>query len=369
MEGRKPEVPMLIVIMAGGTGGHVFPGLAVAAELRERGHRVAWLGTPRGLENDAVPAAGVPLERIEISGLRGKGLMALIVAPTRLLRALWQALSILRRLRPAAVLGMGGFVSGPGGIAAWMLCIPVCIHEQNAVAGLTNRLLSRLARRVMLAFPDALPASHKMRVTGNPVRRELNGLPVPEQRLQRADATLRLLVLGGSQGARRLNQTVPLALAQLKQDLVFEVRHQSGGQGYEQVTAAYADAGIDARVDPFIDDMAAAYSWADLVICRAGALTVAELTAVGLGAVLVPFPYAVDDHQTANARWLSEQGGAVLLPESELQPDSLSALLLELGSDRNHLLHMARRSRGLAEPDAAARVADICLEVACADAA
>lgn len=361
--------PIRVLIMAGGTGGHVFPGLAVAAELRAHGHDVTWLGTPRGVENRAVPAAGLALERIAISGLRGKGVLTLLAAPVHLLRALWQALTVLRRLRPGVVLGMGGFVCGPGGLAAWLLRVPLCIHEQNSVAGLTNRLLSRPARRVMLAFPDALPKSGKVHVTGNPVRAELTSLPLPEQRLRREDTTLRILVLGGSQGARRLNQMVPPALARLQTNLTIQVRHQSGDQGCEQVAGAYADAGIDARVQEFIDDMAAAYGWADLVICRAGALTIAELTAAGLGAILVPFPYAVDDHQTINAGWLCERGGAVLVPDSQLEPSYLAALLLELGRDRERLLCMARRSRELARPDAAARVAEICLEVACADAA
>lgn len=361
--------PMQIVIMAGGTGGHVFPGLAVAAELRARGHQVTWLGTPRGIENTAVPAAGLPLQHISIGGLRGKGVQTLLLAPLRLVRALWQSVALLRRLRPAVVLGMGGFVSGPGGLAAWLLRIPLCIHEQNSVAGLTNRLLSRLAKRVMLAFPDTLPDSDKVLVTGNPVRREVSALPAPDERLRREDASLRVLILGGSQGARRLNQVVPAALARLQQALAIRVWHQSGGQGLQQVGADYAAAGIDAKVQAFIDDMAAAYGWADLVICRAGALTISELAAAGLGAVLVPFPYAVDDHQTVNAHWLADQGGAVVLPESQLDVAALAALVLELGRDRSRLLRMARHSRELARPDAAAQVAEICLEVACADAA
>ncbi|WP_259053710.1 undecaprenyldiphospho-muramoylpentapeptide beta-N-acetylglucosaminyltransferase [Methylohalomonas lacus] len=353
-----------ILIMAGGTGGHVFPGLAVAETLREQGHEVVWLGTHRGLENRLVPAAGLQLERISISGLRGKGMLSLLAAPVRLLRALWQSLLLLRRLKPNVVLGMGGFVSGPGGLAAWLLRRPLCLHEQNAVAGLTNRLLSRFAVRVMEAFPGAMPATAQASAVGNPVRRTLHELPAPETRLTGRDGPLRLLVIGGSQGARKLNQAVPAALGQIGAAPAIEVWHQTGEADRDLVRRNYATLSVQARVDAFVEDMAAAYAWADLVICRAGALTLTELTAVGLGSILVPFPHAVDDHQTVNARWLSDNDAAILLPEPELAAGTLAARLRELAGDRQHLQGMAVNARALARPDAAAEVAAICLEAA-----
>jgi len=350
-----------IVIMAGGTGGHVFPGLAVAEELRAGGHEVIWLGSAQGLEARLVPAAGLVLEPIAISGLRGKGMFALLFAPWRLLRAVAQSLGILRRLHPGVVLGMGGFVSGPGGLAAWLLRLPLCVHEQNAVAGLTNRLLARLAVRVMEAFPGSLPGAEAV---GNPVRRDLHALSDVQQRLAGREGPLRLLVIGGSQGARRLNQVVPAALGQLRERLSVEVRHQTGTTDQELVRRSYTTLGVEARAEAFIDDMAAAYAWADLVICRAGALTVAELTAVGLGSILVPYPHAVDDHQTANARWLCEREAALLLPEHELTPAALAGVLAELGGDRERLNTMAASARRLSRPAAAAEIAAACLQEA-----
>lgn len=358
------DTRMRILIMAGGTGGHVFPGLAVAEELRTQGHEVIWLGTERGLESRLVPAADVPMEVITISGLRGKGIIALLLAPLHLLRALWQSLVIIWRLQPDVTLGMGGFVSGPGGAATWLLRLPLCIHEQNSVAGMTNQLLSRVARRVMSAYPDAFAADARAEVVGNPVRRELHALPEPQERLANRGDRLHLLILGGSQGARRLNQVVPAALGQLIQRLPLEVLHQSGSADRDLVQRNYRTLGVTAEVPAFIDDMVAAYSWADLVICRAGALTVTELAAVGLASILVPYPHAVDDHQTGNANWLSEHDAAVLIAETDLTPGYLAEQLLELGQDRNRLQAMAVNARHLAQPDAAARVAAICLEEA-----
>lgn len=353
-----------VLIMAGGTGGHVFPGLAVAETLRGQGHEVIWLGTERGLEKRLVPAAGLQLECISISGLRGKGTVSLLFAPVRLVGALWQSLRLLRRLQPSVVLGMGGFVSGPGGLAAWLLRRPLCVHEQNAIAGLTNRLLSRLASRVMEAFPGAMPAESNAEAVGNPVRQSLHEMPSPSTRFAERNGPLRLLIIGGSQGARRLNQVVPATLGQLKQELPVEVWHQSGETDRDLVRRNYATLGVEARVDAFVDDMTAAYGWADLVICRAGALTVTELTAVGLGSLLVPYPYAVDDHQTANGRWLSDNQAALILPEAELTAASLAVQLRALGKDRSQLLQMACNARELARPNAAADVAAICLEEA-----
>ncbi|MGH8561955.1 MAG: undecaprenyldiphospho-muramoylpentapeptide beta-N-acetylglucosaminyltransferase, partial [Nevskiales bacterium] len=293
--------------MAGGTGGHVFPALAVAERLRELGHRVVWMGTQAGLEARVVPAHGLPIEWITIAGVRGKGLLTLLLAPLELLRALLQAIGILRRYRPQVVIGLGGFVAGPGGFAAWLLGRPLIIHEQNAIAGLTNRLLARLARRVLEAFPDTFPVSGKRLTVGNPVRPEIAALPPPEQRLAGRSGAVRMLVLGGSLGALALNRGVPQALALLPPELRPDVRHQAG-RTLDEANKAYAAAGLDIQPEAFIEDMAAAYAWADLLVCRAGALTVAELAAAGLPALLIPFPHAVDDHQSANAHYLVSAG-------------------------------------------------------------
>lgn len=347
-----------VLIMAGGTGGHVFPALAVAEELRGRGVEVVWLGTRAGLEARVVPAAGIPVEWISVVGLRGKGLGRMLQAPFMLARACWQALGVVRRVQPRVVLGMGGFVTGPGGLMARLSGRGLCVHEQNAVAGLTNRLLARIAHRTLEAFPGSLPGAEH---TGNPVRRAIAALPAPAARMAARQGPLRLLVLGGSQGARALNQIVPQALARLPQG-GFEVHHQTGAAHLGGARDQYAEAGIEARVEPFIDDMAAAYGWADLVVCRAGALTIAELAAAGVGAVLVPYPYAVDDHQTRNAEHLVAAEAAVLIPEPELTPQRLASLLQEL--DRARLLAMAGHARALARPEAARAVAEACLSVA-----
>jgi UDP-N-acetylglucosamine--N-acetylmuramyl-(pentapeptide) pyrophosphoryl-undecaprenol N-acetylglucosamine transferase len=294
-----------VLIMAGGTGGHVFPALAVARLLRERQCEVTWVGTQRGIEARVVPANGFTIEWLSVAGLRGKGILTLLLAPLRLGIALAQALAILRRRRPAVVLGVGGFVTGPGGVAAWLLHRPLVIHEQNAIAGLTNRLLSRLARVVLEGFPNSFPPRARPQCVGNPVRREITALAPPEERLARRGDAVRLLIFGGSLGAARLNDSVPRALAAFAPVARPQVWHQAGERGHAQALETYTRAGVTARVDAFIDDMAAAYAWADLVICRAGALTVSELAAVGLGAILVPFPAAVDDHQTHNARYLT----------------------------------------------------------------
>lgn len=349
-----------VMIMAGGTGGHVFPGLAVARALGERGVDVVWLGSAHGLENEWVPAAGLPLERLAVSGLRGRGLRGWLAAPVRLVRAVRQAGRILKRHAPRSVLSLGGFAAGPGGLAARLGGVPLVVHEQNAVAGLTNRVLARLARRVLAGFPGALPRAE---VVGNPVRPDIAGLPAPRARFAGREGPPRLLVLGGSQGARRLNEVVPAALARLPGEARPAVRHQCGARHLEAARAAYRETGIDAEVVPFIDDMASAYGWADLVISRAGALTLAELAAAGLGAVLVPFPHAVDDHQAVNARGFVEAGAAEMLRESALDPASLAERLAPLLADRARLGAMAEAARGLAHADAAERLADACMEV------
>jgi UDP-N-acetylglucosamine--N-acetylmuramyl-(pentapeptide) pyrophosphoryl-undecaprenol N-acetylglucosamine transferase len=353
-----------VLIMAGGTGGHVFPALAVAAELSARGVAVAWLGTRRGLEARVVPAAGYPLETMRVSGLRGKGVLRLLLAPFMLIVALWQALLIQLRLRPCAVLGMGGFASGPGGVIAWLLRRPLLIHEQNSVAGMTNRWLLPFARTVMEAFPGSLPAKHHPVHTGNPVRAGITQLPAPAERFAARSGALRVLVIGGSLGARALNETVPAAVQQLAAGHSLQVHHQTGKADEATVQAAYAAQGVDARVEAFVEDMAAAYAWADVVICRSGALTVAELAVVGVASVLVPYPHATDDHQTGNARFLADAGAAILVPQSSLNADKLAGLLADFSRQRDMLEEMAGRARELALPDAARRVAALCLQAA-----
>ncbi len=352
-----------LLIMAGGTGGHVFPALAVADYLRTQGVPVVWLGTQRGLEARVVPPRDFPLLTLDAVALRGTGAAGWLAAPLRLALSLAQALSILRRVKPGAVLGMGGFASGAGGVAAWLLRIPLLIHEQNALAGLTNRLLSRLAGVVLQGFPRTFPAARRARFVGNPVRPEIAALPAPEARGTGLDgAPLRLLVLGGSQGARRLNAVLPGALALLGQEMPVQVVHQCGAAHEAGTLADYGDR-VGVRVVPFIEDMAAAYAASDLVVCRAGALTLAELCAAGVGSILVPYPHAADDHQSANARHLCDRGAAMLLPEAELTPLRLSTLLRELGGQRQRLRAMAAAARSLAQPDATRAVGAACMEV------
>jgi len=355
-----------IMILAGGTGGHVFPGLAVARVLRERASTVIWMGTRQGLEARLVPEAGIEMEWISVAALRGRGPLAWLTAPFRLLLALLQALSALRRRRPVAVLGLGGFVSGPGGLAAWLTRRPLLIHEQNAVAGTTNRILARFAQRVFGAFPHSFPASVDAELIGNPVRHSILALPIPAERFaSRAgpDRVLRVLVLGGSQGARVLNQQVPAALARLPRELALTVWHQAG-LGLDDAQAAYARTSLEPRLDAFIEDMAAAYGWADLVICRAGALTVAELAAAGVGAVLIPFPHAINDHQLKNAMSFASQGAGVVIPERELDSARLADELATFLADHGALLRLAERARAQAKPRAAEILADACLELA-----
>jgi UDP-N-acetylglucosamine--N-acetylmuramyl-(pentapeptide) pyrophosphoryl-undecaprenol N-acetylglucosamine transferase len=353
-----------VMIMAGGTGGHVFPALALARLLRAEARPVVWLGTQRGIEARVVPADNFPIEWLSIGGLRGKGAATLLAAPFKLAHALWQALGIMRRHKPAVVVGLGGFVTGPGGVAAWLTRTPLLIHEQNAVAGFTNRCLARLAREVLQAFPDSFGRGHNVRTIGNPLRSDILGVPAPATRFAGRSGPLKLLVVGGSQGAARLNTVMPLALARLaKQGVAFEVTHQAGGRWIEGAREAYARAGVAARVVPFLEDMAAAYGGADLVVCRSGALTVSELAAVGVASILVPFPAAVDDHQTKNAEYLVRVGAAVLIPDRELTDERLTAELTRLAANRAELLAMAERARSLAKPQAAEDLAAACRAV------
>ncbi len=352
-----------IMIMAGGTGGHVFPALAVAQALQQRDENVVWLGTASGLEAQIVPAAGIPLDRIRVSGLRGKGILNWLRAPYRVLRSLVDALRVLNRRKPGVVLGMGGFASGPGGLAAWMLRLPLVIHEQNAAAGLTNRLLAGIAREVLEAFPGSFSSSVNARLVGNPVRPEIFALEDPEQRLGEHAGRLRVLILGGSQGALVLNRCVPAALAILPVNARPDIWHQAGSVALDAALDAYRRAGITARVEVFIDDVASAYDWADLVICRAGALTVSELAAAGLAAVLVPYPSAVDDHQTLNAAYLVKAGAAVLVPQPELTAERLAKEIQSCTRDRRVVIDRARAAHSLARPNATAELVETCLAV------
>jgi UDP-N-acetylglucosamine--N-acetylmuramyl-(pentapeptide) pyrophosphoryl-undecaprenol N-acetylglucosamine transferase len=353
------------MVMAGGTGGHVFPALATARVLQRRGYDIVWLGTRQGIEARLVPAAGIPVEWLSVGGLRGKGMATLLAAPFRLLLAISQAMRAIRKHQPGVVLGAGGFASGPGGIAAWLLGRPLVVHEQNAVAGLTNRVLARLARRVLEGFPNSFASGVRAERVGNPVRPEIVAIAPPERRYAGREGAARLLVFGGSQGAARLNAVLPAAIGELPVALRPAVLHQTGQHNFAETVQAYRSRGIEADVRPFIDDMASAYGWADLAVCRSGALTVAELAAAGLPAILVPFPAAVDDHQTRNAQYAVQAGAAQLLPEGDLTPISLAALLrplLEAG--RPLLSRMAVAARASAIIDADVRLADACLQAA-----
>ena len=348
-----------IMIMAGGTGGHVFPALAVAEYLREQGWRVVWLGAKTGMEATLVPKHGYDMAWVRFSGLRGKGFARALALPANLLVAFWQSARAILAERPDVVLGMGGYISFPGGMMASLLGRPLAIHEQNSIAGLANKVLSRLADRVLQAFPDALPGAQ---LSGNPVRREIAAVTVPRERYAMHAGRLKLLVLGGSLGAQALNETLPQALSLLSGDTRPEVTHQTGAKHVEAVRAAYAAAGIRAEALAFIDDMAKCYEAADVVICRAGALTVAELACAGVASILVPFPHAVDDHQTVNAKFLSARGAAILLAQADLSAQGLADLLR--GLTRERLLEMAEKARALGKPDATEAVARACMELA-----
>ncbi|WP_346837148.1 undecaprenyldiphospho-muramoylpentapeptide beta-N-acetylglucosaminyltransferase [Microbulbifer sp. SAOS-129_SWC] len=347
------------LLMAGGTGGHVFPALAVARALMNEGAQVEWLGTRRGIEAQLIPEAGIELHFITVEGVRGKGKLALLKAPLQIARAVSQARAVIKRVAPDAVLGFGGFATGPGGVAARISGIPLIIHEQNAVPGTTNRLLARIANRVLEAFPSGLPGGEQV---GNPVRDEIAALPAPEQRIGKVQP-LRLLVLGGSLGAVAINELVPQALSLLPVALRPQVIHQAGKRHLDIARKSYQQAGVEAEVVPFIADMAAAYGAADLIICRAGALTVSEIAAAGVGAIMVPFPFAIDDHQTKNGEWLQRAGGAVVLQQDTLNAEELAQLLEGLFAKPLKLLAMAKAARGVAKIDATQRVLEACGEL------
>lgn len=347
-----------IMIMAGGTGGHIFPALAVADKMRERGWKVVWLGNPEGMEARLVPQHGYEMAWLKFGALRGKGILRKLLLPFNLLRGFWQAQRVIRQVQPDVVLGMGGYISFPGGMMASLLNKPLVVHEQNSVAGLANRVLAGVADRIVSGFPEVLA---KGVWAGNPVRPEIARIAPPGERFAERSGALRLLVIGGSLGAQALNEVVPQGLAMLGESDQPQIVHQAGEKHLEALKAAYAAVGVQAHCVSFIEDMAGAYEWADLVICRAGALTIAELAAAGVASILVPFPHAVDDHQTGNAKFLVNVGGAFLLPQSELTPDSIALIR---NYSRSQLLEMAEKARSLAKPDATEEVANICAESA-----
>jgi len=348
-----------ILIMAGGTGGHIYPGLAVADALRAQNWNVVWLGAPNSMEAELVPKHGYPVAWVQFSGVRGKGIARLMTLPFTLLRALGQSAVAIFRHRPDVILGMGGYITIPGGLMAAFLRRPLVVHEQNSIAGMSNKVLAKLATGVLSGFPDVLKGTEW---SGNPVRADIAALPEPQARYAQRSGKLNVLVVGGSLGAQALNEALPQALAMIEADKRPNVVHQTGKKHFEAVQQSYAQAGVQAEVRAFLDDMAQQYAQADLVICRAGALTVAELAAAGVASVLVPFPFAVDDHQTHNARFLSEHGAAVLLPQTELSAEKLAQLLREL--DREKLQVMAQAARSLAKPDATQQVARVCAALA-----
>ena len=354
-----------VMIFAGGTGGHVFPALAVAKQIELQSVPIVWVGTKRGIEAKVVPNAGYKIEWIAVNGLRGKSFATYVLAPFKLTLAGLQVTWLLAKHRPCAVLGMGGFVAGPGGLIAAMFRRPLIIHEQNAIAGLTNRLLAPFAKRILTGFPSTFVRKN-VEVLGNPVRAEISNIQREHEIAEPDSRPLRILVFGGSLGAQALNETVPLALAQvmakLPADMHPEVWHQTGEHKYNYTLEQYATQGVKGRVDTFIEDMQDAYAWADLVICRAGAITVAELSVAGLGAIFIPYPYAVDDHQTANAGALVNAGAALMIAEKQLSSEKLAAVLQDLLNNRSKLRALAQASVAFAKPQAAKDVAKACVQ-------
>ena len=351
-----------ILIAAGGTGGHVYPALAVADYLREQDIKITWVGTEKGLEHRVIPAAGIPLEIISISGLRGKGLLNFLFVPLKLVLAIAQVIKVFIKTKPDAVLGMGGFVSGPCGLAAFILRKPLYLHEQNAIPGLTNRVLRYFATTTMQAFPNSFK-NKNVAVMGNPIRKDISELASPEERMFNRNDSIRLLIIGGSLGAQALNENVPLALSELPSELQISVWHQTGKNKMEATVGKYKKLNVEAKVTEFIENMAEAYEWADLVICRAGALTISELANAGVAAILVPYPHAVDDHQTANAAYLTNVDAAILIPQDQLIPKLKGSLTDLIKAGRTKLIEMAKAARELSKPNATQEVAEICLGV------
>ena len=356
-----------VLVMAGGTGGHIFPALAAARAFQAQGIEVKWLGTEKGLESQIVPDHDLDIFYLDVAGVRGQGVKRLLLAPFKIAVSVIRVVGIIRHYKPDLVLGMGGFVTGPGGVGAWLSRTPLFIHEQNAIAGFTNRVLAKFATKVFQAFPSAFIGSSKVYTTGNPVREEIVTLPAPEERFAaRMNEPLHLLVLGGSQGAVALNEIIPKAMAQPVQKDVFKIRHQAGRNNVDNTKAIYAKCGVEANVSAFIDDMAEAYAWADMVICRSGALTVSEIASAGIAALFIPYPHAVDDHQTKNAEYLVAEGAAKVMQQTSLTESTLAELLKNEFSDRATLLTMANAARSAAKNDATLDVVNGCLEATCA---
>lgn len=353
------STPRCALIMAGGTGGHIFPGLAVAQALRDKGWRVHWLGAPGSMESRLVAAHGFPLEWVDFSGVRGKGFKTLVQLPLRLLKALWQSLRVVRRVKPHVVVGLGGYITFPGGMVSVLLGRPLVLHEQNSVAGMANKVLSRVADRVFTAFPEVLAMGQWV---GNPLRAEFLNQAAPAQRFAGRSGPLKVLVVGGSLGARALNTVVPLALALIPIEQRPVVTHQAGEKQIDELRANYAAAAVDATLTPFIDNTAQAFAEADLVICRAGASTVTEIAAVGAAAVFVPFPSAVDDHQTFNARFLVDQGAGWLLPQADMTPEVMAELLQK--TERSTLLQRGLAAKNMQQLHATDAVVAACEELA-----
>ena len=354
------QTPKTVLIMAGGTGGHIMPGLAVAQALVEAGHKVSWLGgSADSMEARLVPKYGYEFNSVAFSGVRGKGLKTLVFAPFRLLKAIAQTRKVLQRVRPHVVLGMGGYITVPGGLTAKLTGVPIVLHEQNSIAGMSNKLLAKMASRILTGFPNVFENGEWV---GNPVKQVISDLPAPQERFAGRDGRLKLAVIGGSLGAQALNQNVPKALALLSETERPEVIHQAGEKLIDALRQSYQQSSVTAQCVPFVDDMAALYRDVDVLICRAGAMTVSELAAAGVASIMVPFPAAVDDHQTANAKWLVEVGAGQLLPQTELTPERLAEMLRSL--NREQLLDQAIHARSVAKPDATADVAQVCLQVA-----
>lgn len=354
---------MQVLMIAGGTGGHIFPALAVARALQQNGVRVDWLGSRVGLECELV-GDEFPMHLISVKGVRGKGLLTKLLSPIRLFRAVLQAYRIIKSLNPDVIVGMGGFASGPGGLAAWLMRKPLVIQEQNAIAGVTNRVLAKFAKKIFQAFPDSFPKNITAETIGNPVRDDIFRMSSPGERLHGRSGPLHLLILGGSQGARPLNQLMIELVRKTKHLDRIALWQQTGKLDYTNVVSAYHDSPVEAKIEIFIHDIVEAYNWADIVLCRAGALTVSELTAAGLGSILVPFPYAVDNHQYYNGRYLVDAGAAVLVPQPELTIDRLESLIDDFLQDRSSLVTMAQNARQLAKPDAVQKVVNACTELA-----
>jgi UDP-N-acetylglucosamine--N-acetylmuramyl-(pentapeptide) pyrophosphoryl-undecaprenol N-acetylglucosamine transferase len=359
----EAETLKRVLIMAGGTGGHVFPGLAVARTLREQGVEVHWLGTSKGIEARLVPAENIPLHLLTIGGLRGKSIKTLLKAPFELCRSIMQARKIIKQIDPQVVLGLGGYASGPGGMASWLMRRPLVIHEQNAKAGYTNKILGMFAARILEGFPDAFTAKAKVEAVGNPVRNEIERLAPPAERMKDRQKPFRLLVIGGSLGAMALNDIMPEALARLSKEERPEVIHQTGDKHFDKAINSYKSMGIEAQLNPFIQDMAASYAWADMVICRAGALTVAELCAAGVGAIFVPYPHAVDDHQTANASYMVKEGAALCIQQSELSADKMAGMIHEFAISPEKRMAMAEAAYGLRKMNVQQKIVNILTQV------